>query len=76
MEGGFIQQDNRIARATCSCGMPPLSGIWSPFCVCVGIWSHGSHGQGGTMRGSDTVVRDIPKSPCAHWRRLQCDSSG
>ena len=68
VEGGFIQQDSGMLRATCSCGTPPPSSKWSPFCVCVGIWTHGSHNSGGTMGGSDIAVRGIPESPCAHRR--------
>ena len=39
LEGDAILQDNGIARATCSGGMPPPSRGWLPFSVCVGIWT-------------------------------------
>ena len=76
VEGGFIRQDNGMTRATCSCGTPPQSGRWFPFCVCVGVWTHNSHDPGGTMGGSDTNVLGIPESPCAHRRRFLCDTGG
>ena len=73
VEGGFIQQDIGVARPSCSCGTPPPSGRWSPFWVCVGIWTHGSHSLEGTMGGSNIVVWVIPESLCTHRRRLQWD---
>ena len=68
MEGGIIRLDNKLVRATCSCGTPPPMGRWSSFCVCVDIWTHSAHGFGGTMGGPYTAVRGIPEAPCAHRR--------
>ena len=76
LEGDLIRQHSGMVRATCSCSTPPPASKCDSICVCISIWTYGSHDPGGTMGGFDTAVRGFPEPPCAQWRGFQCDAGG